>query len=105
MFRVSVLYPATANSRFDLDDYLNRHTPMVEALLGPALRGVQIDRGIAGFAPGSPAPFHMACHLLFDSAQAFAAAFGPHNAVIQADIVNYTDITPVIWMNEVLRNG
>jgi uncharacterized protein (TIGR02118 family) len=105
MFRVSVLYPAAPNARFDLDDYLNRHTPMVEARLGAALRGVQIDRGVAGFAPGSPAPFHVACHLLFDSAQAFSEAFAPHAAEIQADIATYTDIAPVIWMNDVLRDG
>ena len=29
MFRVSVLYPASPGSRFDLDDYLQRHTPLV----------------------------------------------------------------------------
>ncbi|MEO8673083.1 MAG: EthD family reductase [Tahibacter sp.] len=105
MFRVSVLYPTAPNSRFDLDDYLQRHTPMVESLLRPALRGVQIDRGIAGFVPGSPAPFHIACHLLFDSAQAFSAAFAPHAAQIQADIATYTDVVPVIWMSEVLREA
>ena len=103
MFRVSVLYPASPGPRFDLDDYLQRHTPLVERLLGPALRGVQIDRGLCGLPPDRPAPYRIACHLLFDSQASFEAAFAPHAAAITADIARYTDVTPVIWMSEVLR--
>lgn len=102
MFRVSVLYPAREGARFDLDDYLHRHTPMVEKKLGTALKGITIDRGLAGLQPGTPAPFQIACHLLFESQQAFLDAFLPHAAEINADIPRYTDVQPVIWMNEVL---
>lgn len=102
MFRVSVLYPARDGARFDLDDYLQRHTPMVERLLGGALKGLLIDRGVAGLPPGTPAPFLIACHLLFDSQQAFLDAFLPHAADITGDIPRYTDVQPVISMHEVL---
>ena len=102
MFRVSVLYPSRDGARFDFDDYLQRHTPMVEGKLGAALKGISIDRGVAGLQPGTAAPFVIACHLLFDSQQAFLDAFLPHAAEITADIARYTDIQPVIWMNEVL---
>ena len=40
-------------------------------------------------------------HLLFDSAEAFQAAFAPHAATIMADIPNYTAIQPVIQISEV----
>jgi len=103
MLRVSVLYPAHEGARFDFDDYLNRHTPMVEAKLGGALKGIQVDKGLCGAQPDQPTPYLVACHLLFDSQQAFFEAFLPHAAAITADIATYTDVTPTIWMSEVLR--
>jgi len=102
MLRVSVLYPAHAGARFDLDDYLNRHTPMVKEKLGAALKGIQIDKGLCGAQPDQPTPYLIACHLLFDSQQAFFEAFGPHAAAITADIPNYTDVAPTIFMSDVL---
>ena len=42
------------------------------------------------------------CHFLFDSTEEFMAAFTPHAAVLQSDILNYTDIEPVIEVNEVV---
>jgi uncharacterized protein (TIGR02118 family) len=102
MLRVSVLYPAQEGARFDLDDYLNRHTPMVKEKLGASLKGIQIDKGLCGAQPDHPTPFLIACHLLFDSQQAFFEAFVPHAAGITADIANYTNVTPTIWMSEVL---
>jgi uncharacterized protein (TIGR02118 family) len=75
---------------------------MVEARLGGALKGILVDRGVAALQPGTPAPYMIACHLLFDSQQAFLDAFLPHAAEITADIPRYTDVEPVIWMNEVL---
>jgi len=40
-------------------------------------------------------------HLLFDSVQAFQGAFGPHADSIMADILNYTDIQPILQISEV----
>jgi uncharacterized protein (TIGR02118 family) len=42
------------------------------------------------------------CHFLFDSAEHFMEAFALHGAKLQADIPNYTDVRPVIQMNEVI---
>ena len=42
------------------------------------------------------------CHYLFESADAFMAAFTPHAAELQGDIPNYTNVAPVIQINEVL---
>jgi hypothetical protein len=35
MFKITVLYPKTATDSFDMDYYLNTHTPMVKTLLEP----------------------------------------------------------------------
>jgi hypothetical protein len=42
------------------------------------------------------------CHFLFDSVEAFVAAFSPNSGVLQDDMPGYTDIAPVIQFNEVL---
>jgi uncharacterized protein (TIGR02118 family) len=39
--------------------------------------------------------------MLFDSTEAFQAAFGPHSAEILADIPNYTKDQPIVQIGEV----
>jgi uncharacterized protein (TIGR02118 family) len=101
MIKVSILYPNKPGSRFDLDYYLNQHMPMTIAKLGAALKGVSIDHGVAGELPDSPPLYVAMCHLLFDSVEAFYAAFTPHAATLQGDIPNYTDVEPGIQISEV----
>lgn len=101
MIRVSVLYPAKAGSRFDEKYYFDVHMPMAIGLIGSALRSVSVEKGISGATPDQPAPFVMACHLVFESTEAFYAAFVPHAAAIQGDIPTYTDIQPIIQIGEI----
>jgi uncharacterized protein (TIGR02118 family) len=42
------------------------------------------------------------CHFSFDSLESFMAAFSAHAATLQGDVPNYTDVQPVIQVNEVL---
>lgn len=44
-------------------------------------------------------------HLTFDSVDAFQKAFAPHSDAIMGDVPNYTDIQPVIQINEVKTIG
>ena len=60
-----------------------------------------VEQGLAGGAPGAPATYIAMGHLYFDSLEAFQQSFGPHAAVIMADIPNYTDTQPVIQISEV----
>ena len=99
MIRVGVLYPLT--KKFDWDYYLGKHTPLVQRLLSPALRKVEIDQGVAGGGPGAPATYTTVCTLTFDSVDAFQAAFAPHAAEIMGDIANYTDVQPLVQISEV----
>ena len=101
MVKVSVLYPNKAGSRFDQEYYFNEHTPMVIRLLGPALKTLSIEAGISGVMPDQPAAFVMTCHLVFESTDAFYAAFGLHGAEITDDIPKYTNIEPVIQIGEI----
>ena len=101
MIKVSVVYPNTAGSRFDMAYYLDKHMPLVRRLLGEALRGAAVDQGIGGEEPGSPAPYLAMGHLLLDSTEAFQTAFGPHVQEITADIPNYTNSEPILQISEV----
>ena len=101
MIKVSVLYPSSAGSKFDMDYYCTKHMPMVQEKLGAACKGVSVDQGLGSQEPGTPAPFVAMGHLLFDSIEGFQAAFGPHAATFMADIPNYTNIQPMIQISSV----
>ena len=101
MIKVSVLYPNTAGSRFDMTYYLNKHIPMVQQKLGVALKGTSVEQGLGGAEPGSPPAYVVMGHLLFESAEAFQQSFGPHSEAIVGDIPNYTNTQPTIQVSEV----
>src|SRR5262245_54936771 len=103
MVKISILYPNTKGSRFDLRYYLDKHMPLSIELLSkhPGWRGVSVEHGVSGGAPGSEPMYVAMCHFTFDSSESFAAAFTPHAAALQGDVANYTDVTPVIQYNEV----
>ena len=102
MITVSVLYPNDEGASFDHDYYKDKHIPMVAEKLGSALKGVTIERGIAGGAPGAPAPYVAIAHLSFDSVADFQGSFGPNAEAILADIPNYTAIQATFQVSEVV---
>jgi uncharacterized protein (TIGR02118 family) len=101
MIKVSVLYPKTDSSSFDMDYYCNSHIPMVREKCGAALKNVAVEAGLGGGAPDSPPPYAAMGHLYFDSVEDFQSSFGPHAEAIMADIPNYTDVEPVIQVSEI----
>ena len=102
MINVCVMYPNTPGARFDHDYYRDKHLPLVQARVGPALKSYAIERGLAGGTPETPAAFLVMCHLRFDSVEAFQSSFGPHAVEIRSDIPNYTDLAPIIQISEVV---
>ena len=50
MIKVTVVYPNTPGSHFDIRYYCHIHIPLVGRLLGPALEGVAVEHGIRGAA-------------------------------------------------------
>jgi uncharacterized protein (TIGR02118 family) len=102
MIKVSVMYANAPGGKFDHAYYKEKHMPMVKQKLGAACKSYAVDKGLAGGAPGAPATYVAAGHVFCDSVEAFQAAFGPHAKEIMADIPNYTDIAPLIQINEVV---
>lgn len=101
MIKVSVMYPNAADATFDIDYYCSTHFEMVRRLLGEALKGENVDFGLAGEAPGEIAPFIAIGHLMFDSVDSFENAFGPNAEEILADIPNFTNTPPQIQISEI----
>ncbi len=103
MIRVSVFYPASPGGKFDHAYYSGKHMAMVRDRLGSkGLIKAEADRGLAGGAPGAPAPFVAAGHLYFASIEEFQSAFSTHGGEIMADSPNYTDIEPQIQISEIV---
>ena len=102
MIKVSALYPNAESTKFDMDYYCNKHIPMAKTLLGAALKGTSVEKGLAGGAPGAPAPYVAIVNLYFDSLSDFQNAFGPQAETLMADGPNYTNLRPVIQISEVL---
>ncbi len=107
MIKISILYPNSKGARFDTRYYIDTHMPLSIELLSahPGFRGVSVEHGLGGAVPGTNAAYIAMCHFLFDSVDNFMAAFAPHATVLQGDMPNYTDIEPVIQVNEVLISG
>ncbi|MCB0670239.1 MAG: EthD family reductase [Saprospiraceae bacterium] len=100
--KVSVLYPDGEGKTFDMDYYCNRHIPMVAELLGDAVIGASVEKGVAGGEPESTAMFKAMGNLYFDSVEMFQNSFGPNAEKILNDIPNYTNIEPVVQISEVM---
>ena len=103
MIKISILYPNKPDAHFDMEYYLNKHMPMSIELLSAAhgYQGVSVERGLSGTTPDAPPTYVAMCHFLFDSVELFLDAFWPHIAVLQGDMLNYTNIETVIQISEV----
>ena len=102
MIRISVLYPNEAGKKFDHDYYKNKHMTLVAQRLKPfGLIRYEVDKGVAGGAPGSPAPFVGACHIYFNALADFQKGMGQHGKEIMGDIPNYTNIQAQIQISEI----
>lgn len=102
MIKVSVMYPNVPGARFDHAYYRDTHMPLLKARMGDSCRSYTVDKGIEGGEPGTPPTYVGMCHIFCESPEAFAAGFGPHAKEIMSDIANYTDLSPVIQMSEVV---
>jgi uncharacterized protein (TIGR02118 family) len=94
MIRLTVLYPKADDATFDHDYYRDTHIPLACSTWG--LAGAEIDKAIDG-------PYVAAVHFRFDSMDALGAALSnPATADVQADVANYTNITPVTQISEMV---
>ncbi len=101
MIKVSIFYPYSPSLKFDMGYYLKNHIPMVQKKLGSTMKSISVEQGLAGGAPGAAMTYATMAHMLFDSVEAFQAAFGPHATEIMADVPNYSNVEPIVQVSEV----
>ena len=101
MIKVSVLYPNGDGNKFNMEYYLNSHVPLVAKTLGDALKGASYDKGVAGGEPGSEPPYLAMANLYFETMGDFGEAFSTGAPILMGDLPNFTNIEPVIQINEV----
>ena len=99
MKHVTVIYPSKHGAKFDFEYYLSKHIPMVAGLLGAR---IEVSRGI-GTPDGTPLAFLCAARICIHSVEEYAAALDKHGAKILGDVPNYTNITPIVQLEEVIR--
>jgi uncharacterized protein (TIGR02118 family) len=103
MIVLTALYPKTADSRFDMDYYVNTHTPLVRERLTPmGLTGVDLYEGLAGGAPDSPPAYTMVGQLKFNTLEELQAALATHGPELMGDIANFTDVQPIMQISRVV---
>lgn len=106
MIRVSIYYPNTEKSIFNLEYYLTQHIPLVKRLLKPAgLENMEVDEGIGTPMPGNLVPYSVVAQLLFNNFEEIQTALGEHSIELTADVPNFTNVEPVVQINRVIKGG
>lgn len=100
MISVSILYPNTEESRFNLDYYLTRHIPMLQSLLDPmGLEKVVVEEGLGTPMPNVPAPFSVMAHLIFNNLEEMEMSMGHHGPTLMEDVPNFTNVLPIVQIS------
>ena len=94
MIAVTILYPQTDDSSFDMDYYTSTHMPMLAEALGDDCHGW----GAATINDGKWAAMGWA---VATSADTFNAAMAEHGAKIMGDVPNYTNVRPEMLIGEI----
>jgi uncharacterized protein (TIGR02118 family) len=102
MILVSVMYPGGEGATFDEAYYLREHIPLVKKRWnGMGLQEVRLVKGVAT-PDGSTPPYRVMALLTFRSVQDFQDAAGSHGPEILGDIPRFTNVQPVVQINEAL---
>ena len=106
MIRVSVMYPTTEGKTFDYEYYVQKHMNLVrQRWTGMGLLKVEVDRGVAGGAPGAPAPYAAVGQVYFSTLEEFQKASKAHGGELFADVQNFTSIQPQVQISEVIHQS
>ena len=103
LIKISVMYPYAEGKTFNMEYYETKHMPMVAKFLGSNLVKYTIEKGLASGIPNQPLPFMAIGTFYVKNLSDYQAAIAPNRDNIRADFPNYTNITPVILVSEVVK--
>jgi len=96
------MYPNQKDARFDFNYYQTKHMDLVKKHLEPfGLIKTGVDKGISG-GGDQPAPYICIGILYFESRDGYDRGISQAGPILRGDISNFTDITPVRQISEIL---
>ena len=104
MFCVSIAYPKEEGGTFDFEYYARKHIPMVTGLLGANADRAEVRKGVAS-PDGSAATFVCLANIWIKSVDELQATLAKHGNEIMGDIPNFTNIQPIIQVDEVVAGS
>ena len=103
LIKVSVMYPYAEGKSFNMEYYETKHMPMVAGFVGSNLVKYTVEKGVASGIPTQPLPFVAIGTFYIKSLSDYQTAIAPNRDAIRADFVNYTNITTIILVSEVVK--
>jgi len=103
LIKISIMYPYAEGKTFNMEYYETKHMPMVAGFLGSNLVKYTIEKGLSSGIPNQPLPFMAIGTFYVKSLSEYQAAIAPNRDAIRADFVNYTNVSPVILVSEVIK--
>jgi len=97
---VTVMYPNTPGSKFDMDYYMGSHLELVGKLWGDNLVSARAVKGLGTPDPETPAPYQVMAFVEFESMETLQKSLEEHGAEVMGDIPNFTDAAPVVQISE-----
>lgn len=100
MIRLAVMYPNLADENFDFTYYQESHIPLVQKTYQPlGLVSVEVDIALE-LSGKNAAPYLAVAYLTFQNKETLFAAIKHSGHIINADIKQYTSITPLIQISK-----
>jgi uncharacterized protein (TIGR02118 family) len=103
LIKICVMYPFSEGKTFNMEYYETKHMPMVAGYLGSNLVKYTIEKGLSSGIPNQALPFMAIGTFYVKSLSEYQAAVAPNRDAIRADFANYTNVTPVILVSEVVK--
>jgi uncharacterized protein (TIGR02118 family) len=97
------MYPFSEGKTFNMEYYESKHMPFVAGLLGTNLVKYTIEKGLSSGIPNQPLPYMAIGTFYIKNLSEYQAAIAPNRDAIRADFANYTNVSPVILVSEVVR--
>ncbi len=95
MITVTILYPKTDDSTFDMDYYTKTHMPLFAEVLGDACHGWGAIKVTSG-------EYEAIGWASVESMDGFNASMGARGAEVMADIPSYTNVQPQLVFGDVV---